>query len=52
MKIQDVKNLMKERIEALNLVAAKADVLPFVKDQDSVERWTKELLLDAVERIR
>ena len=49
--IDDVRQLMRERIEALNLAGAQADVLPFVKDQHSVEQWTKELFLDAVDRI-
>jgi predicted nucleotidyltransferase component of viral defense system len=49
--IDDVKRLMRARISELNLAAAKADVLPFVKDQHAVELWTKDLLLAAVERI-
>ena len=49
--IVDVKRMMRERIGVLNLAGAKADVLPIVKDQHSVEQWTKELFLDAVEQI-
>ncbi len=50
--IADVKRLMRERVEDLNLEQAKNDVLPFVKDQYTVEQWNKKLLLAAVERIQ
>ena len=56
--IVDVKRLMRERVAVLNNAGAKADVLPFVKDQHSVEQWTKDkgqrtkdMFLAAVDRI-
>lgn len=49
--IPDIKNLMRERIEGLNLDDAKSDVSPFVKDQFAVQQWNKELLHSAVDRI-
>lgn len=50
-ELDDVRNLLRERIEHLNLIQAKNDVLPFVKDRYSVEHWTKDLMLAAVEQI-
>jgi hypothetical protein len=49
--ISDVKLLMENRIEELDIDAAISDVLPFVKDHYSVEQWSKGLLLAGVERI-
>lgn len=51
LSLSDIKKMMRNRIEELNLDDAKSDVLPFVKDRQSVEGWTKELMLAGVERI-
>jgi len=51
MTIEDVKRLMLDRIDELNLEDAKSDVLPFVKDQFAVQQWNKDLLRSAVDRL-
>lgn len=40
--IEDTKNLLKERFEQIDFEAAKADVLPFIKDSSELNLWSKD----------
>lgn len=48
---ENIIQLMNARIDALDIDQAIADVLPFVKDQEIVRNWTKDLFRDAVSRV-
>lgn len=44
--------LLKARIEALDIGPAKADVAGFVANRDSVSIWSKDFFMDAARKIR
>ena len=44
--------MLDERIEHLDLDRAKNDVLPFVRDRQIVEAWTKDLFRAPIRRLR
>ena len=48
---ETVQELLRERLEALELEAVKADVLPFLRNPAEVSAWSKELFLDAFQRL-
>lgn len=45
--LDDVKKLVIERINSLNLDLVKKDVLPFVKDHEIVDGWSIDLFRNA-----
>lgn len=47
----DFKDLITERIQALDVALAVADVTPFLKDQTSTEVWSTEFFTEIVRRI-
>jgi predicted nucleotidyltransferase component of viral defense system len=49
--ITDIVSLLEARIEEVDLSKIKADVLPFVKDKDSVNAWTIQLFTDSFQRL-
>ncbi|MBM4252051.1 MAG: nucleotidyl transferase AbiEii/AbiGii toxin family protein [Deltaproteobacteria bacterium] len=49
--MNDVAALLHKRLENLDLDRAKDDVLPFVRDRQSVEAWQKSLFTTAVNRL-
>lgn len=49
--IEDVRRLMRERVEGLDIEAAKRDVTPFVRDKAFVEAWSKDLLTAACSKL-
>ena len=51
LQLIDIVSLLEARVEEVDLSKIKADVLPFVKDKDSVNAWTTELFRDAFQRL-
>lgn len=45
------KALLRERVTALDIDAARRDVEPFLRDRGQIALWSREFFLDAVERI-
>ena len=52
LKLLNVKKLLSNRIEGLNLDDAIQDVLPFVKHPTIVESWSKDLFISAVNKLK
>jgi len=49
--LEEVKSLLHKKIEGLDIALAKADLLPFIKDPQTVDGWSKELFHAAAERL-
>jgi predicted nucleotidyltransferase component of viral defense system len=49
--IDSVRQIMLDRIDDLDLDMAKSDILPFVKDRQLVQAWTKDLLRAAAKKL-
>lgn len=49
---EDVKELLLQRIENLDVQKAKNDVLPFVKEPKELDLWSKEFFIEIVENIK
>ena len=49
---QTIKNLLLQRIESLDVVKAKSDVQPFIKDIRELELWSKEFFVAIIEGIK
>ena len=49
---QNIKNLLLQRIESLDVVKAKNDVQPFIKDMREIELWSKEFFVALVQNIK
>jgi len=49
---QNIKELLLQRIESLDVVKAKNDVQPFIKDMREIELWSKEFFMAVVENIK
>ena len=47
----DVRRMLKERIEAINWKQAAEDALPFIRDARAVVLWRPELFNEAAGRI-
>ena len=46
--IEMVKDLLAKRFESVDYESAKADVIPFIQDKNSVESWSKEMFLSTL----
>jgi len=49
---QTIKDLLLQRIETLDIVKAKNDVQPFIKDMREIELWSKEFFVAVIENIK
>ena len=49
---QNIKELLLQRIESLDVVKAKNDVQPFIKDMREIELWSKEFFVAVVQNIK
>lgn len=49
---QNIKELLLQRIENLDVAKAKNDVQPFIKDIREIELWSKEFFMAVVENIK
>lgn len=49
---QNIKELLLQRIESLDVAKAKNDVQPFIKDMREIELWSKEFFMAIVENIK
>ncbi|MFA7086087.1 MAG: nucleotidyl transferase AbiEii/AbiGii toxin family protein [Aliarcobacter sp.] len=49
---QTIKELLLQRIETLDIVKAKNDVQPFIKDIREIELWSKEFFVSVIENIK
>jgi len=52
MTVDDLTDALGARIAQLDVDAAREDVLPFVRDRDSVALWSREFFLALLPRIR
>ncbi|MDQ1244866.1 MAG: hypothetical protein QG565_1206 [Campylobacterota bacterium] len=50
--IQNIKELLLQRIATLDVAKAKQDVQPFIKDIREIELWSKEFFTTVVENIK
>jgi hypothetical protein len=44
-------NILKQKIDNLNLNTARKDVIPFLKNPEKIDIWSKDFFLSAVEKI-
>ena len=49
---QTIKELLLQRIETLDIVKAKNDIQPFIKDIREIELWSKEFFVSVIENIK
>lgn len=49
---QNIKKLLTQRIENLDVSKAKNDVQPFIKDMREIELWSKEFFMAVIENIK
>ncbi|MBN2894353.1 MAG: nucleotidyl transferase AbiEii/AbiGii toxin family protein [Campylobacterales bacterium] len=49
---QNIKALLLQRIESLDVAKAKNDVQPFIKEMRDIELWSKEFFMAVVENIK
>jgi predicted nucleotidyltransferase component of viral defense system len=49
---QTIKDLLLQRIETLDVVKAKSDVQPFIRDIREIELWSKEFFIAIIENIK
>jgi hypothetical protein len=49
---QNIKELLLQRIESLDVGKAKNDVQPFIKDLREIELWSKEFFMAVVKNIK
>ena len=49
---QNIKELLLQRIESLDVAKAKNDVQPFIKNMREIELWSKEFFMAIVENIK
>ncbi|MBD3842975.1 MAG: nucleotidyl transferase AbiEii/AbiGii toxin family protein [Campylobacterales bacterium] len=49
---QNIKELLLQRIESLDVAKAKNDIQPFIKDMREIELWSKEFFMAVVENIK
>lgn len=49
---EDLLELLEQAVDALDINAARRDVMPFLKDPRSVEVWSTEFFRDVVSRIQ
>ena len=49
---ENIKELLLERLETLDVEKAKNDVQPFIKDMREIELWSKEFFETVIENIK
>lgn len=49
---QNIKKLLLQRVESLDVAKAKNDVKPFIKDMREIELWSKEFFVAIIENIK
>ena len=49
---ENIKELILERLETLDIEKAKNDVQPFIKDIREIELWSKEFFVSVIENIK
>ena len=47
----DLKTLIKERIDSLNVEDAKVDVMPFIKENTSLDIWSREYFCAVADQV-
>lgn len=52
MSDRDQLLLMHERIDQLNIEAAKKDIRPFIKEVSELDLWSKDFFLQVIQRLR
>jgi predicted nucleotidyltransferase component of viral defense system len=52
LRLENVKELLRARIDSLDIEGAKRDVARFIKDTRQLDAWTKQALLAGVERLK
>jgi len=52
LKLEDVKSLVKKRVESLDAKQAKNDVKPFIKEPKELDLWSKTFFLQIIENIK
>lgn len=52
LRLTDLVELLRKKFAELNITTAKKDVLPFLKDQATVELWSREFFESLLQRIK
>ena len=52
LNIDNLKSLLIERFENVDIEKAKQDVLPFIKDESKLDFWSKEFFIDITKKIQ
>lgn len=47
-----VKTLLREKIEAINIDGARADVAPFIRDEFELQVWSREFFLSLIRKLK
>ena len=50
--IENLKLLLNERFENLDIDQAKQDVLPFIKDKSKLDLWSKEFFIEITKQLQ
>ena len=50
--IDNLKALLNERFESLDIEQAKQDVLPFIKDKKKLDLWSKEFFIEITKKLQ
>lgn len=50
--IENLKALLNERFENLDIEQAKQDVLPFIKDKSKLDLWSKEFFIEITKKLQ
>ena len=50
--IDNLKALLNERFENLDIEQAKQDVLPFIKDKTKLDLWSKEFFIEITKKLQ
>ena len=50
--IDNLKALLNERFESLDIEQAKQDVLPFIKDKTKLDLWSKEFFIEITKKLQ
>ena len=50
--IDNLKALLNERFESLDMEQAKQDVLPFIKDKTKLDLWSKEFFIEITKKLQ
>jgi hypothetical protein len=51
LQVNQIKKLIKEKIEKTNIEMVKADVSPFLKEQKDIEIWSNDYFLQLVDML-